>query len=87
MWKLYLLLDPLGYLLDGKLETRHEKRSLLNTKGENGRESRQPVLCSQSRKDGEGPAAQQDQCKLMAQSSIEVGKDTWQSNPVDFSNG
>lgn len=67
MWKLYLLLDPLGYLLDGKLETRHEERSLLNTKGENGHESRQPVLCSQNRKDGEGPAAQQDQCKLMAQ--------------------
>lgn len=62
-------------------------RSLVNANGENGCEARQSVLCSQSRKDREGPAAQQDQRKLMAQSSIEMGKDTWQSNLIDFSNG
>lgn len=34
MWKLSLLLDPLGYLLDGKLETKHKVRSLVSTNRE-----------------------------------------------------
>lgn len=34
MWKLSLLLDTLGHLLDGKLETKHKVRSVVNTNRE-----------------------------------------------------
>lgn len=66
MWKLYLLLDPFGVLTGW--EIGDETRGQESGKYQRGESMSPDSQCSVAREDGAGPAAQQGQPKLMAQS-------------------